>query len=271
MASKEHPARATVKHQGIVLAVEMINPDVDLNGGIPRGWRYYTYRIPFGKRGAVVDVVGVITHATFAVTGWRHPIRFRTNNLGIGDPVIIQHIQIGTYGSESGDVGFEDYAEIDLSGLPLTKLRDAAIRASTFTGKLKTRKSNKKKAMVFGQTKTVKSSHPYLRVLELDNEVTDIKVGGGLSGKEFARLTRKSDLENVRVFAPIRSDRALDEIAKHYKNYYKIGRENLGYLSCAKYLEKMTGRSSNTCQQMISICRDRKKLPKPNKRKRGTK
>ena len=271
MASIKHPARATVKHQGIVLTVEMINPDVNLNGRIPQGWRYYTYRIPFGKRGAVVDVVGVITHATFAVTGWRHPIRFRTNNLGIGDPIIIQHIQIGTYGSESGDVGIEDYAEIDLDGLPLIKLRDAAIRASTFTGKLKTRKSNEKITMVRGHTMTVGSRHPYLRIVELDNEITDIKVGGGLSGSEFARLTRKSDLENVRIFSPIRSDQALDDIARHYKDYYKIGKENLGYLSCAKYLEKMTGRSSNTCQQMISICRERDKLPKPNKRKRGTK
>ena len=269
MASIKHPAWATVKHQGIGLTVEMINPDVDLSGRIPRGWRYYTYRIPFGRRGAVVDVVGVITHATFAVTGWRHPIRFRTNNLNIGDPIIIQHIQIGTYGSESGDVGFEDYAEIDLSGLPLTKLRDAAIRASTFTGKLKTRKSNTKK--LAEQKITVASRHRYLRIVELDNAVTDIKVGGGLPGKEFARLTRKSDLENVRAFGPISSDQALNEIAKHYKNYYKIGKENLGYLSCAKYLEKMTGRSSNTCQQMISICRKRGKLPKQTKRKRGTK
>ena len=269
MALIKHPAWATVKHQGIVLTVEMINPNVNLDGRIPRGWRYYTYRIPFGKRGAVVDVVGIITHATFAVTGWRHPIQFRTNNLGIGDPIIIQHIEIGTYGSESGDVGFEDYAEIDLSGLPLTKLRDAAIRASTFTGKLKTRKSNTKK--LTEQKITVTSRHPYLRIVELDHEITDIKVGGGLPGKEFAQLSRKSDLENVRAFGPMRSDQALNEIAKHYKNYYKIGKENLGYLSCAKYLEKMTGRSSNTCQQMISICRERGKLPKPTKRKRGTK
>lgn len=258
MPAKQHPARSSFKHYGIAITVEMINPKVGLDGLVNINPGRYTYRIPLNKRGAVVDVVGLITHATFEVSGWRHPIQFTTTNMGIGDPVIIQHIALGKLGA----LGIMEYHDIDLDGLPLGKIREHARRAATFTGTLKTRKTNK----------AIPSRHPYIRIKELnDQPIQNMKIGGVLDGGEHARFGAKLNLDNVRVFLPMGDPRALKEVAKHYEQYYKIGRDAAGYVTCAKYISIQTGRALNTIQPMITLCRADKHLPKPTKRKRGTK
>ena len=113
MASKQHPARSTFKHYGRAITVEMVDPKVGLDGRVNVDPSRYTYQIPLNKRGAVVNLVGLITRATFEVTGWQHPIRFTTTNIGIGDPVIIQHIAIG----KLGDLWAMEYKDVDLNGL----------------------------------------------------------------------------------------------------------------------------------------------------------
>ena len=270
MPAKQHPARATFKHQGRTITVEMIDPKVLLNGHIPTiEPGRLTYRIPFGKRGAVVDVVGTIAHATFLVTGWRHPLTIKTATSFVGYPIIIKHIEIG----HKDYPGAKDFADVDLDGLPLGKIRIAAQRAATFTGKLKTRKTNSARGSLDGeQLGKVGSPHPYLRITELDKyHPADIKIGGTLNAKDTAAFGAKYENENAREYAPMDSDRALKEIAKHYKYFYKVGRENLGWLTCAQYLAKMTGRKDTTCQQMVSKCKKRGFLVKTTKRKRGTK
>lgn len=257
MASKPHPARSTFKHQGRTITVEMINPAVGVDGRIDNKWRAYTYRIPFGRRGAVVDVVGTITHATFAILGWRHPIKIITSATFIGTPIVIQHIEIG----HRGDLSITDFADIDIDGLPLIKIKDAAIRAATFTAKLKSRKSNKVGVLT--------ARMPYMRIKELDQPLTDIKIGGRLTDANQIAIGRKYQAENLRLMLPIDDPQSLKQVAKLYNDYYKIGRDALGYISCVKYISQQTNRPANTCQQMITKCREHKLLPKPNKRKRG--
>ena len=261
MASKQHPARSTFKHYGRAITVEMVDPKVGLDGRVNVHPSRYTYEIPLNKRGAVVDVVGLITRATFEVTGWQHPIRFTTINIGIGDPVIIQHIAIG----KLGDLGIMEYKDIDLNGLPLGKIREHARRAATFTGTLKTRAQN---SWGGGEMR-----HPYLRVKELDDQpIQNIKVGGQLTNSQDARFGAKLDLENRRELLSMDHPRSLAEIARWYKFYYKIGREAAGYVTVEQYISTQTGRPVNTVRTMITKCRvGEKYLSKPTKRKRGTK
>lgn len=260
MLIKDEPGCSSFKHFGRTITVEMIDPKVGSDGRINVDPSRYTYEIPLNKRGAIVDVVGLITRATFEVTGWRHPIRFTTSNLGFGDPVIIQHITIGKLGA----LGINEYQDVELDNLPLGKMREAARRAATFTGTLKTRTKNK--------SGKVKSRHRYLRVSELnDQPIQNIRVGGKLTDKQNARFGAKLDLENVRELLPIDDPRSLAEIARWYEHYYKIGRAAAGYVNVRKYISIQTGRPENTISAMITRCRAQKLLPKQTKRKRGTK
>jgi hypothetical protein len=138
MPAKNKPGLAKFQHYGRTITVEMVDPKVGSDGRVNIEPARYTYEIPLNKRGAIVDVVGLITRATFEVTGWRHPIRFTTSNIGFGDPVIIQHIAIGKLGA----LGIMEYQDVELDNLPLGKMREAARRAATFTGTLKTRTKN---------------------------------------------------------------------------------------------------------------------------------
>ena len=141
---------------------------------------------------------------------------------------------------------------------------EAARRAATFTGILKTRTKNK--------SNEVTSRHRYLRVSELnDQPIQNIRVGGRLTNKQDARFGAKLDLENVRELLPINDPRSLAEIARWYEMYYKIGREAAGYVNVRKYIAIQTGRAENTVNAMITRCRAKKLLPKPTKRKRGAK
>lgn len=260
MPAKNKPGLAKFQHYGRTITVEMVDPKVDKDGRVSIEPARYTYEIPLNKRGAIVDVVGLITRATFEVTGWRHPIRFTTSNIGFGDPVIIQHIAIGKLGA----LGIMEYQDVELDNLPLGKMREAARRAATFTGTLKTRTKNK--------SGKVTSRHRYLRVSELnDQPIQNIRVGGRLTNKQDARFGAKLDLENVREFLPIDDPRSLAEIARWYEMYYKIGREAAGYVNVRKYIARETGRAENTVNAMITRCRAKKLLPKPTKRKRGAK
>ena len=260
MASKQHPARSTFNHFGRAITVEMVDPKVGLDGRVNVNPGRYTYQIPLNKRGAVVDVVGLITRATFEVTGWQHPIRFTTTNIGYGDPVIIQHIAIG----KLGDLDAIEYKDVELDNLPLGKMREAARRAATFTGTLKTRTKNK--------LGIVSSEHPYLRIKGLDNQpVQNIKIGGSLDHAQHARFGAKLDLENRREFLPIDHPRSLAEIARWYKLYYKIGRAAAGYVTVEQYISRQTGRPANTVRAMITRCKAQKLLSKQTKQKRGTK
>lgn len=255
MASKLDPGCSTFKHQGRTITVKMIDPKVGADGRINNDWHGYIYRIPMNRRGAVVDVVGTISHATYTITGWRHPIKITTSAVFMLPPIVITHIEIG----HRGAVGIRDFAEIDLEGLPLIKIKMAAIRAGTFAAKLKTRGA-----------KTPKS-HPFMRRKELDQPLTDIRMGGRLGSADEIVFGRNYQAENRRLILPIDDLRSLEQIAKLYNEYYKIGRDRLGYVSCVKYLSQQSGRPANTCQQMISMCRERGLLTKPTKRKRGKK
>ncbi len=260
MPAKDKPGCSSFQHFGRTIKVEMIDPKVGSDGRINIEPARYTYEIPLNKRGAIVDVVGLITRATFEVTGWRHPIRFTTSNIGFGDPVIIQHITIGKLGA----LGIMEYQDVELDNLPLGKMREAARRAATFTGTLKTRTKNK--------SGKVSSRHRYLKVSELnDQPIQNIRVGGQLTHKQNARFGAKLDLENVREFLPIDDPRSLAEIARWYEMYYKIGRAAAGYVSVRKYIEIQTGRPENTISAMITRYNAQKLLPKQTKRKRGTK
>lgn len=260
MPAKNKPGLAKFQHYGRTITVEMVDPKVGSDGRVNVDPARYTYEIPLNKRGAIVDVVGLITRATFEVTGWRHPIRFTTSNIGFGDPVIIQHIAIGKLGA----LGIMEYQNVELDKLPLGKMREAARRAATFTGTLKTRTKNK--------SGKVTSRHRYLRVSELnDQPIQNIRVGGRLTNKQDARFGAKLDLENVRELLPIDDPRSLAEIARWYEMYYKIGREAASYVNVRKYIAIQTGRPENTVNVMITRCRAKKLLPKQTKRKRGTK
>ena len=96
MASKPDPGSATFKHQGRTITVKMIEPKVGADGRINPNWGKYIYRIPTKRRGALVDVVGTITHAIYRVDGWRHPIKIIAS-AAFGPPIIITHIQIGDH------------------------------------------------------------------------------------------------------------------------------------------------------------------------------
>jgi len=260
MPAKDKPGLAKFQHYGRTITVEMVDPKIGADGRVSIDPSRYTYEIPLNKRGAIVDVVGLITRATFEVTGWRHPIRFTTSNIGFGDPVIIQHIAIGKLGA----LGIMEYQDVELDNLPLGKMREAARRAATFTGKLKTRTKNK--------SGKVTSRHRYLRISELnDQPIQNIRVGGRLTNKQDARFGAKLDLENVREFLPIDDPRSLAEIARWYEMYYKIGREAAGYVNVRKYIAIQTGRPENTVNAMITRYRAQKPLPKQTKRKRGAK
>lgn len=260
MPAKNKPGCSSFQHFGRTITVEMVDPKVGSDGRVSIEPARYTYEIPLNKRGAIVDVVGLITRATFEVTGWRHPIRFTTSNLGFGDPVIIQHITIGKLGA----LGIMEYQDVELDNLPLGKMREAARRAATFTGTLKTRTKNK--------SGKVSSRHRYLRVSELnDQPIQNIRVGGKLTDKQNARFGAKLDLENVRELLPIDDPRSLAEIARWYEMYYKIGRAAAGYVNVRKYISIQTGRPENTVNAMITRYRAQKPLPKQTKRKRGTK
>ena len=254
MASKPVPGCATFKHQGRTITVKMIDPKVGADGRVNPKWREYFYRIPMNRRGAVVDVVGTITHATYTVEGWRHPIKIITSAVLI-PPIVITHIEIG----HRDYVGIEHFAEIDLDGLPLIKIKNAAIQAGTFTAKVKSRGAKLPK------------THPFLRMGEWDQPLTDIRIGGRLNTADEIEFSRNYQAENPRLMLPIDDPRSLKQIAKLYNDYYKIGRDALGYVSCVKYLSQQTNRPENTCQQMIAMCRKRKLLNKPTKRKRGKK
>lgn len=260
MPAKNKPGCSSFQHFGRTITVEMVDPKVGSDGRVSIEPARYTYEIPLNKRGVIVDVVGLITRATFEVTGWRHPIRFTTSNLGFGDPVIIQHITIGKLGA----LGVMEYQDVELDNLPLGKMREAARRAATFTGTLKTRTKNK--------SGKVSSRHRYLRVSELnDQPIQNIRVGGKLTDKQNARFGAKLDLENVRELLPIDDPRSLAEIARWYEMYYKIGRAAAGYVNVRKYISIQTGRPENTVNAMITRYRAQKPLPKQTKRKRGTK
>ena len=260
MPAKNKPGLAKFQHYGRTITVEMVDPKIGSDGRVSIEPARYTYEIPLNKRGAIVDVVGLITRATFEVTGWRHPIRFTTSNIGFGDPVIIQHIAIGKLGA----LGIMEYQDVELDNLPLGKMREAARRAATFTGTLKTRTKNK--------SGKVTSRHRYLRVSELnDQPIQNIRVGGRLTNKQDARFGAKLDLENVRELLPIDDPRSLTEIARWYEHYYKIGRAAAGYVNVRKYIAIQTGRPENTVNAMITRCRAEKLLPKQTKRKRGAK
>ena len=265
MPAKNKPGLAKFQHYGRTITVEIVDPKIGSDGRVSIEPARYTYEIPLNKRGAIVDVVGLITRATFEVTGWRHPIRFTTSNIGFGDPVIIQHIAIG----KLGVLGIMEYQDVELDNLPLGKMREAARRAATFTGTLKTRIKN------YSGTKknpVVTSRHRYLRVSELnDQPIQNIRVGGRLTNKQDARFGAKLDLENVRELLPIDDPRSLAEIARWYEHYYKIGRAAAGYVNVRKYIAIQTGRPENTVNAMITRCRAEKLLPKQTKRKRGAK
>jgi len=261
MASKPVPGCATFKHQGRTITVKMIDPKVGADGRINPNWRNYIYRIPMTRRGAVVDVVGTITHATYTVDGWRHPIKIITSAIFV-PPIVITHIEIGDpklIGSAKALL----QGEIDLDGLPLTKIKNAAIQAGTFTAKVKSRTANK-----IGK---LTSTARYLQIKELDQPLTDIRIGGRLNTADQIVFNRDIEAENPRLMLPIDDPRSLEQIAKLYNEYYKIGRDALGYVSCVKYLSQQTNRPENTCQQMIAMCRKQKRLTKPTKRKRGKK
>jgi hypothetical protein len=175
--------------------------------------------------------------------------------------VIIQHIEIG----KRGYLWSHEWQEVDLDGIPLGKIREHARRAATFVGKLKTRTSN-----TVGNPK-VTSQHPFIRFRELDEPITDIKIGGELSAIDAAQFGSKYDPENNRSLLPMNNPKSLAEVARLYKQYYQIGRDAAGYLTVSKYIAREINRPATTCQQMISIARAQGLLPKQTKRKRGTK
>jgi len=255
MASKPVPGCATFKHQGRTITVKMIDPKVGADGRINLNGHNYFYRIPMNRRGAVVDVVGTIIQATYTVEGWRHPIKIITSGVFV-PPIAITHIEIG----DPKLIGWAEallQGEIDLDGLPLIKIKNAAIQAGTFTAKVKSRGAN------------IPKTHPYFKWA--DNPLTDIRIGGRLNTADEIEFGRNFEAENPRLMLPIDDPRSLKQIAKLYNDYYKIGRDALGYVSCVKYLSQQTNRPENTCQQMIAMCRKQKLLTKPTKRKRGKK
>ena len=264
MPAKQHQARSSFKHYGRTITVEMVNPKVGLDGRVNVQPGRYIYRIPFNKRGAVVDVVGVITHATFKVTGWIHPIRLSTYASWRGSAIYVKHIEIG-YKQDPDAVEMGN--ELELDKLPIGKIREHAIRAATFTGKLKTRKSNKTKV----GTITIGSNLPYLRIKELDlHPITEMRIGGKLPNRDLARFPSKMDLEQI-VYTRISHEKALSKVRDLYNTYYQLGRDAAGYITCAEYISIHTGRPPTTCQQQIAMCRKIGLLPKATKQKRGTK
>jgi len=173
-------------------------------------------------------------------------------------PIAITHIEIGDR-KLIGSAEALELGEIDLDGLPLIKIKNAAIQAGTFTAKLKSRGAKSPK------------THPFVQIKELDQPLTDIRIGGRLNTADEIVLNRNYQAENPRLMLPIDDPRSLEQIAKLYNEYYKIGRDALGYVSCVKYLSRFSGRPENTCQQMIAMCRKQKLLTKPTKQKRGKK
>jgi len=265
--------RATFGHAGRVLTVEMIVPRLMANGKpIGKHPSPIYRRINSNAKAARHIVTGYFTHATFRVTGWRHPIEFRTMTTFFGSPITIKRITIGS-DEPLSVVDYETQGQITLDGLPMGKLLNAALQASAFTAYAWPHGTT---GAIRGRTIGVNmdSAPPFMVLQDVSKPLEFIRIGGNavtvakdakvLAGSpQIAAIHRADD-------APIKSRAALKRIADLYRQAETLGKADRGHQTIAKWIEHQTNgkRPATTVQQMIGWARDEKLLDKP-KPKRG--
>jgi len=267
--------RATFQHGGLTLTVEMIVPPLAANGE-PIGKPPTTYRrINSNAKAGRHTVTGYFTHATFTVTGWRHPIEFRTIATIFGSPITISRITIGT--DESlGAMDYRTQGQITLDGLPMGKLINAALKASAFTAYARPHRTT---AAVNGRQMRVgmNGAPPFMVLHDASEPLEFIRIGGNptaiandskvLAGSPQIAATHRAD------DAPIKSPAALKRIADLYRQAEMLGKVGRGHQTIAKWIEHQTNskRPAATVQQMIGWARKAKLLderkPKPKRGK----
>jgi len=269
--------RATFHHGGRVLTVEMIVPRLKANGEpIGKHPPPIYRRINSNAKADRHIVTGYITHATFTVTGWRHPIEFRTIVTIFGYPITIGRITIGT-DEPLGIEAYETQGQITLDGLPMVKLLNAALQASAFTAYARPHRTT---AAIGGRQMRVNMDNapPFMVLRDASEPLEYIRIGGNLTaiakdakvlaGSPQIAATHRAD------DAPIKSPAALKRIAYLFRQAEMLGKSGRGHQTIAKWIEHQTNgkRPAATVQQMIGWARDAKLLdrrkPKP-KPKRG--
>lgn len=269
--------RATFGHAGRVLTVEMIVPRLAANGK-PIGKVHTTYpRINSNAKASRHTVTGYFTYATFTVTGWRHPIEFRTMATIFGYPITIGRITIGT-DEPLGAVDYETQGQITLDGLPMGKLLNAALQASAFTAYAWPHRTT---AAIDGRQMRVNMDNapPFMVLHDASEPLEFISIGGNptaiandakvLAGSPQIAATHRAD------DAPIKSPAALKRIADLFGQAETLGKAGRGHQTIAKWIEHQTNgkRPAATVQQMICWARDaklldrRKPQPKPKRGK----
>jgi len=268
--------RATFQHGGRTLTVEMIEPRLAANGK-PNGKPPTTYRrINSNAKADRHIVTGYFTYATFTVTGWRHPIEFRTIATIFGSPITISRITIGT-DEPLGVMEYQERGQITLDGLPMGKLLNAALQASAFTAYARPHRTT---AAIDGRQMRVNMDNapPFMVLHDASEPLEFIRIGGNptaiandskvLAGSPQIAATHRAD------DAPIKSPAALKRIADLYRQAETFGKVGRGHQTIAKWIEHQTNskRPAATVQQMIGWARKAKLLderkPKP-KSKRG--
>ena len=269
--------RATFQHGGRTLTVEMIEPRLKTNGEpIGKHPPPIYRRINSNAKAGRHIVIGYITHATFTVTGWRHPIEFRTIATIFGSPITISRITIGT-DEPLGAVDYETQGQITPDGLPMVKLLNAALKASAFTAYARPHRTT---AAIRGIPFRVNMDNapPFMMLRDASEPLEFIRIGGNLTaiandakvlaGSPQIAATHRAD------DAPIKSPAALKRIADLYRQAETFGKVGRGHQTIAKWIEHQTNskRPAATVQQMIGWARKAKLLderkPKP-KPKRG--
>ena len=278
MSQPKQPS-ATFGHANRSITVTMIEPKINANGKPTLNELNHIYRRinPVSNtttKPQRVKVVGYFVPASFRVTGWIHPIEFRTMFNVFSSRITIQRITVGTddtLGILDIDGGQD---QVTLTGIPMGKLLAAAVKACVFTAYAKPTRST---VNFLGKTRRFDptGAPPFMKITDQSDPIEFVSIGGTPTKADTAALlaTTLDDRAGVDLL-PMSSPAALRRIADLYKFAEQAGRVGRDYKSVADWISDRTGRPATTCQQMISMARDAKLLPKPvtkTKPKRGHK
>lgn len=277
MSQRKQPS-TTFGHANRTITVTMIEPKINANGKPTLNESNHIYRRINPASNTTtkpqrVKVMGYFVPASFRVTGWIHPIEFRTMFNPFSSRITIQRITVGT-DDTLGALDIDDgQDQITLTGIPMGKLLAAAVKACVFTAYAKPARST---VNLFGKTRRADPTGlpPFWKTNQSD-PIEFVSIGGTPTKADTAVLlaTTPDDRAGVDLL-PMSSPAALRRIASLYKFAEQAGRVGRDYKSVADWISDRTGRPATTCQQMISMARDAKLLPKPvtkTKPKRGHK
>lgn len=278
MSQPKQPS-TTFGHANRTITVTMIEPKINANGKPTLNESNHIYRRinPVSNTATKpqrVKVVGYFVPASFRVTGWIHPIEFRTMFNPISSRITIQRITVGTDDILGAQDIYDGQDQVTLTGIPMGKLLAAAVKACVFTAYAKPTRST---VNLLGKTRRFDptGAPPFMKIANQSDPIEFVSIGGTPTKADTAALlaTTLDDRAGVDLL-PMSSPAALRRIASLYKFAEQAGRVGRDYKSVADWISDRTGRPATTCQQMISMARDAKLLPKPvtkTKPKRGHK